>query len=136
MKKILLLFFFLNQLSALAQSVDSVYYIINTNKNYDKDGMWKFEYDAPVMYCILQCPCLKNDERPIFSYKTTEKNKVILSNDKLSLYHLVNLPGLILKAKTALTYEQDKKYVFFFIEPSKKRYIVHNTRLSQTQTAN
>lgn len=138
MKKIIILLFCWNHLSAFAQDIpkiDSVYYVISSAKTSNKDTMWKFNYDEPIMYCVLQCPCLKNNEMPILSYKKGI-NKVIINEDKLRLYHLTNLPDLIIKCKAALTNEKGKKYAFFLIEPFRKKYIIHSAKLSQTQTVN
>lgn len=115
--------------------IDSVYHILPENKSNFNGSIWKFEYDAPVMYAKLQCPCLDNYGMPVFSYKLTDEKNYVDSKE-INKLNVVDVVDLLVRCKNAIVYRDKTAYAFFLLEQVGDKYLIHKANLSKTQIVN
>ncbi|OJW13325.1 MULTISPECIES: hypothetical protein [unclassified Mucilaginibacter] len=115
--------------------IDSVYHILPENKSNFNGSIWKFEYDAPVMYAKLQCPCLDNYGMPVFSYKLTDE-KNYFDSKEINKLNVVDVVDLLIRCKNAIVYRDKTAYAFFLLEQVGDKYLIHKANLSKTQIVN
>jgi hypothetical protein len=109
----------------------SIYFLVSSPTNKIVNDMWKIEYDDPISYYILQCPCLANNQQPIFSYNNTDK-PVLISKTQFKELTITNLPNLILKAKKIIESNLKSDYDFFIVEPHNRIYKIKKVKIGQT----
>jgi len=133
MTKLSLVFLFFCSLSATAQKrpgIDSIYYLIDTAKVPANARMWDIyeEYPSFKVY-VIKCPCLQYDKEPSFIYDINKIKGQTISKKELKDFKFINLVALILKVKQFTERGFKGEYAIFLVEPTGKKYILHQVRL-------
>ena len=74
------------------QKSDTVYYLLDTTGTPHNEQMWRLEYDPPMMYAAILCPCVDDKDMPAFSYRTDVKVKQVWESAELARHKLLSLP--------------------------------------------
>jgi hypothetical protein len=132
-KKLYFGFVFFSSLCGFAQTrqkIDSVYYLVDTAKIPANERMWDIheEYPSFKVY-IIQCPCLRYNNKPSFVYNASEVKDYRITRKQLKALKLINLPALIRKVKQFTAGDFKGKYTIFLVEPAGKGYVYHRVRL-------
>jgi hypothetical protein len=132
-KTFFLIILILGTITAFAQTkqkVDSLYYLIDTANIPKNARLWDIHEEYPSLKAyVIQCPCLRYGQEPMFVYDTKEATGQTITEEELNALKLTNLSTLILKAKQFTATDFKGKYIIFLGEPIGKNYIFHKVRL-------
>jgi hypothetical protein len=114
---------------ARINSIDSIYYFVDTIKTPAKERILEIGIESPYQYFTIKCPCLKYNAEPTFVYKLTDSGGKIDKSafDKLNTVSLVKLINL---AKQTADLTATTLYIYFFVEKkSNNEFVIHKARL-------
>ena len=107
--------------------IDTIYYLVDTVHTPEKDRMLDIYETSNIKIFEIECPCLKYDTKPRFTYRTTNP-KQLVTGKKLEDITTVTITTLINLAKGDIgklhTYPR-----VVFIEKQDGNYIMHRVEL-------
>ncbi|WP_448703005.1 hypothetical protein ACFGVR_11695 [Mucilaginibacter sp. AW1-3] len=126
---------YLNTGNVIAQrksTYDTLYYFFDLSRIPVKDRMITVDSEMMGKFYTINCPCLKLNRKPVFRCDTTRRTAISYASYKK--FRFVSLPQLIDIVKKNDFNELMKRYVIYFIQPSKKGFTKNEAFLQEENT--
>src|ERR1700748_3233165 len=108
---------------------DTLYYLVDTAKTPIKDRLMKIEIEGPWNCFVIECACLKYNQRPVFIYELKNQNSTRVGIKAFKRIKFITLSKLIELAKDGEGDNFNNKHVAYFVEPDGKKYVMRKVRL-------
>jgi len=108
---------------------DTLYYLLDIEKTPLNDRMITVEREPPYVHYIINCPCLKNGNKP--SLRENETRRSIISAADVSKIKFITLSDIIDKIKAEAYERFQQTHVFFLIAPTKDGYTQNRAFLDE-----
>ena len=123
-RKFILLVFFICCVTAikaqLSVKTDTLYYFLDIEKTPINDRLIATYAEAEYIHYIINCPCLKSNNKP--SLRGNAKRKEPISKSEIQKINFIKLSELIDKIKIQAYKQFQQTHIIFLVEKQNNRF--------------